>query len=254
MPRTAHKQIGDRVAEVDLQQIAVGERVVVFPHEICPVDGTVIEGETTMGESYLTGEPFMIEKIPGVGVFSGAVNGQSAVTIEVGKLPVDSRYAKIMRVMEEAEQHRPAFRRIGDRLGAWYTPLALIVASAGWLVSGDADRFLAVLVIATPCPLLIAIPVAIIGAISLAASRRVIVKNPAMLERITSCRTLIFDKTGTLTYGKPSLTDIWTSPPFTRHEVLQLAASLERYSRHPLSLPSRKRPVATSFRCFPPSV
>jgi heavy metal translocating P-type ATPase len=221
--------------DVELAQLAVGDRVVVFPHEICPVDGTVAEGRGSMDESYLTGEPFNIAKVPGSGVLSGAVNGESAVTITVTKLPVDSRYSKIMRVMQDAEANRPQFRRIADRLGAWYTLLALIVATAGWVIGHDPSRFLAVLVIATPCPLLLAIPIAIIGAISVAAKRAIIIKNPAMLERIGSCRTVIFDKTGTLTYGKPSLTEILCAPGMERNVALQLAASLEQYSKHPLA-------------------
>ncbi len=124
-----------------------------------------------MDESYLTGEPFLIAKVPGAEVLSGAVNGENALTISVTRLPIDSRYAKIMRVMQEAETNRPRLRRIADRLGAWYTLLGLTVAVLGWIIGHDSIRFLAVLVIATPCPLLLAIPVAIIGAISVAASR-----------------------------------------------------------------------------------
>jgi cation transport ATPase len=119
-----------------------------------------------MDESYLTGEPFLISKTPGSQVLSGAINGENAFTISVAKLPVDSRYAKIMQVMRASELERPRMRRIADRMGAWYTPLAVAVAALGWIVGGDPHRFLAVLVIATPCPLLIAIPIAIIGAIS----------------------------------------------------------------------------------------
>ncbi len=235
MPHLAHRVSGVQMEDVQLPELAVGDRVVVFPHEICPVDGMVAEGRGSMDESYLTGEPFHIAKVPGSEVLSGAVNGESAVTITVTRLPVDSRYSKIMRVMQEAEAHRPRFRRIGDRLGAWYTVLALVVAAAGWAIGHDPSRFLAVLVIATPCPLLLAIPVAIIGAISVAASRAIIIKDPAMLERIDSCRTVIFDKTGTLTYGKPSLTEILCAPGVERAVALQMAASLEQYSKHPLA-------------------
>ena len=235
MPRIAHRVNGPQMSDVRLDEVKIGDRLVVFPHEICPVDGVIVEGRGSMDESYLTGEPFQIAKAPGSAVLSGAVNGESAVTISVSKLPVDSRYAKIMQVMQEAEANRPEFRRIGDRLGAWYTVLALAVAAIGWIVGRDPSRFLAVLVIATPCPLLIAIPVAIIGAISVAASRAIIIKRPAMLERIDSCRTVIFDKTGTLTYGKPSLTEILCAPDVDRAIALQMAASLEQYSKHPLA-------------------
>jgi heavy metal translocating P-type ATPase len=235
MPVDAHRLTRTGIADIRLDEVSVADRLVVLPHEICPVDGTVVEGRGTMDESYLTGEPYRIAKAPGSDVLSGAVNGETALTISVTSLPVDSRYAKIMRVMQEAEANRPRMRRIADRLGAWYTLLGLAFAGAGWAIGHDPTRFLAVLVIATPCPLLLAIPVAIIGAISTAASRAIIIRNPAMLERIGSCRTVIFDKTGTLTYGKPSLTDILCAPLVTRGHALEMAASLEQYSKHPLA-------------------
>ena len=138
--------------------------------------------------------------------------------------------------MRESEAKRPQLRRLGDQLGAIYTPVALAVAIIAWAVSGEAIRFLAVLVIATPCPLLIGIPVAIIGSISLCARRAIIVKSPVVLEQITECRTAIFDKTGTLTYGEPKLTEQLIATGFDKKEVLTLVASVERYSKHPLAL------------------
>jgi heavy metal translocating P-type ATPase len=140
-----------------------------------------------------------------------------------------------MQVVSASEQNRPPIRRLADRLGTWYTPLAVALALAGWWLSGDSHRFLAVLVIATPCPLLLAIPVAIIGAISIAGESGIIIKNPAVLEQADQCRTLIFDKTGTLTYGRPALTGIIAAPGFEPEYLLHLAASLERYSKHPLA-------------------
>src|SRR6202162_4906926 len=217
MPQTAHRKLGESVVDVGLGQLAVGDSVVVFPHEICPVDGVVIEGQGRMDESYLTGEPFEIAKTPGTEVLSGAINGETALTLRAEKLPIDSRYARIMRVMQETEQRRPRLRRLGDMLGAWYTPAALALALTGWAVSGASPRLLATLVVATPCPLLLAIPVAIIGAISLSARRGIIIKDPAVLEKVATCRTAIFDKTGTLTCGQPELTELlfaagWQGP------------------------------------------
>jgi heavy metal translocating P-type ATPase len=163
------------------------------------------------------------------------MNGETALTVRATKLPQDSRYSKIVRVMRASEQQRPRMRRLADVLGAYYTPLAVAIAAMAWAMSGDSVRFLAVLVVATPCPLLIAIPVAIIGAISLAARRGIIVKDPASLEEISNCRTAIFDKTGTLTYGRPRLVDIVARNGFHSDNILVLAASLERYSKHPLA-------------------
>jgi heavy metal translocating P-type ATPase len=235
MPQVAHRKRGAAVEEVKLDEVQVGDQVIVFPHEICPVDGVVVAGHGVMDESYLTGEPFEMGKAPGSKVLSGAINGDMALTVEAEKLAVDSRYAKIMQVMEQTQEKRPRLRRIGDRLGAWYTPIAVGLAGATWLVTGDSMRFLAVVVIATPCPLILAIPVAVIGAISLSAKHSIIVKNPAALERITTCRTLIFDKTGTLTYGQPKVTKILCAPGVTQKTLLQAAASLEQFSKHPLA-------------------
>ncbi|HEV2288633.1 MAG TPA: heavy metal translocating P-type ATPase [Candidatus Acidoferrales bacterium] len=235
IPSVAHRKSGSSISDVALENVAIGDLLIIFPHEICPVDGVVIAGHGSMDEAYLTGEPFEISKIPGSLVISGAVNGQSALTIRAEKLAVDSRYATIMRVMQETEQRRPRLRRLGDKLGAWYTPIALLLAIAAWALTHESHRFLAVLVVATPCPLLIAIPVAVIGAISLSARRGIIIKNPGVLEEIDRCRTLIFDKTGTLTYGRPALWEITCVPGYLRKDVLQLVASLEVYSKHPLA-------------------
>jgi len=235
VPSSAHRLTESGIVEVRMAEVQLNDRLVVLPHEICPADGAVVEGRGSMDESYLTGEPFQIAKAPGSEVLSGAINGSSAMTISVAKLPVDSRYAKIVKVMEQAEAQRPQLRRIADRLGGWYTLLALAIAVAGWVIGGEPRRFLAVLVIATPCPLLLAIPVAIIGAISLAATHGIIIRNPAMLEQIDRCRTIIFDKTGTLTYGRPSLTAVVCASGVTRELALRLATSLEQYSRHPLA-------------------
>jgi heavy metal translocating P-type ATPase len=235
VPIAAHRKQGGAIEDVPLADVAIGDTIVVFPHEICPVDGTVIEGHGVMDESYLTGEPYMMSKTPGSEVLSGSISGETALTIRADKLAVDSRYAKIMQVMQASEQRRPQLRRLGDQLGALYTPVAVAIAVAAWIVGGDALRFLAVLVVATPCPLLIAIPVAIIGSISLAARRGIIVKDPAVLEKIATCRIAIFDKTGTLTYGQPKLTEILPGEGFTADETLSLVAGLERYSKHPLS-------------------
>ena len=235
VPSIAHRKQAGGMVEVKLADIRIGEELIVLPHEICPVDGTVAEGHGEMNEAYLTGEPYEVSKVPGSTVISGAINGEALLTIRADKLAKDSRYARIMKVMQDTEQQRPQLRRLGDQLGAWYTPLALGVAIAAALLSGNFERFLSVVVIATPCPLLLAIPTAIIGAISLAARRAIIIKNPAVLEQIEKCQTLIFDKTGTLTYGRPKVTEILCAPEFRRENVLQLVASAEQYSKHPLA-------------------
>ncbi|OGT49656.1 MAG: metal-transporting ATPase, partial [Gammaproteobacteria bacterium RIFCSPHIGHO2_12_FULL_38_11] len=235
MPNLAHRRMTNGIEDIPLLDIHIGDEIVVYPHETCPVDGEVIEGQGSMDESYLTGEPYQISKAPGTSVLSGAINGESVLILQAQKLPSDSRYASIVAVLAEAEQKRPTIKRLGDQIGAIFTPVALAVALTAWYFTGDAIRFLAVLVIATPCPLLIAIPITIISAISMAAKQAIIIKDPTVLERLPTCRTAIFDKTGTLTYGKPILTEVLTNNGIDPNFILQVVASLERYSKHPLA-------------------
>lgn len=252
MPTRAHRITAEGSVSIEVQDIVPGDLLEVYPHEICPADGEVIEGRGEMDESYLTGEPFEIGKVPGSQVLSGAVNGNTLLKVRATKLAVDSRYNRILKVVEEAEQNRPNMRRIADRLGAWYTPLALLIGVIGWLIGGTAERFLAVVVIATPCPLLIGIPVAIIGGISLAARRGIVIKHPKILEQIETCQTFFFDKTGTLTYGRPVLTDALCPDGTDAIEVLGYAASLEQYSRHPLAQAVRDAAKARKAKLYVP--
>lgn len=235
MPTIAHRRINNQIEDIPLNDIHINDEIIIYPHETCPVDGIVIDGNGSMDESYLTGEPYQISKAPGASVLSGAINGEAVLIIQATKLPVDSRYAIIVKVLEEAEQKRPSIRRLGDKIGAIFAPVALLFAAGTWYFTDDAIRFLSVLVIATPCPLLIAIPITIISAISRAAKQAIIIKDPVVLEQLPGCKTAIFDKTGTLTYGKPTLTEIYTTPNYTKAQILQYVGSLERYSKHPLA-------------------
>ena len=235
-PTIAHRVDPDgTLHDVSVDQINVDDLVIVLPHEICPVDGTVVEGRGAMDEAFLTGEPYVVPKAPGSTVMSGAINSTVPLRVRTTTRTEDSRYAQIVGVLTQAEQERPPIRRLADRLGAAYTLIALAIAVLGWVISGDPQRFLAVIVIATPCPLLIGVPVAVIGAISLAARHGIIVKDPSMLERISTARTMIFDKTGTLTYGRPRLTEVFTAPGMDRTQVLAWVAAAEQFSRHPLA-------------------
>lgn len=239
-PTMAHRR-GDDGATVDIAvgDVTIGDVLVLRPHEICPVDATVLEGRGSMDESYLTGEPYVVPKAPGSTVMAGAINSTQAMVLRADRIAADSRYEQIVGVLAQAESERPPMRRLADRLGFAYTIIAVALATLGWVISGDPNRFLAVVVIATPCPLLIGVPVAIIGAISLAARNGIIVRNPGMLERLPTVRTMIFDKTGTLTYGEPALSEIVMADASAdaeqRSRVLALTASIEQYSRHPLA-------------------
>lgn len=235
MPSIAHRKVDDHIEEINISEIKLDDAIVIYPNEISPVDGAVISGHGFMDESYISGEPYVIPKAPGSSVLSGAINGQSLLIIKATKLVKDSRYAKIMSIMEESSQHKPRLRRLADQLGTLFAPFALIVAGLTWYFTGDVIRFLAVLVIATPCPLIIAIPITLISAISQSAKQSIIIRDPTVLERLPTCKTAIFDKTGTLTYGKPQLDKISPAQDIQPDKLLQYAASVERYSKHPLS-------------------
>ncbi len=236
MPVVAHRKDGENITDIGLDDIAIDDLIAIFPHDTAPVDGVVVDGHGSMDESYLTGEPYVVAKAPGASVLSGAINGDAVLILRAERRAQDSRYAQIMQVMAEAEQKRPKIRRIGDQIGIWFAPFALLVAALAWYLSGDSVRFLAVLVVATPCPLLIAIPITIMSAISMAARRGIVIRDPTVLERLPTCTTAIFDKTGTLTYGRPELVAVLPASGHSENDVLRLAASLERYSKHPLAV------------------
>jgi heavy metal translocating P-type ATPase len=237
LPTIAHRLSGKDHEDVALDAVQLEDHLLIFPHEVVPADGVVVKGHSRMDESFLTGEPYEVNKAPGVEVISGAKNGDGLLEIRVLRRPNDSRYAQIMSVMKDSELRRPRIRRLADQLGAWYSPAALLIAAfAGWWAY-DWQRFLAVIVVATPCPLLISIPVALIGSISRAAKAGIIIRDPAILEEVPRVATFIFDKTGTLTRGKPQLVNVIAAEGVEPDVALKQIASLERYSKHPLATP-----------------
>lgn len=235
MPAQAQRRLADGTLEtIAASEINVDDIIVIAPHGICPADGTVVEGYGVMDEAYLTGEPALIPKAPGAEVLSGAINGEAALAVRVLKRVADSRYAQIVKVIEHTSQLQIPVRRLGDRIGAVFTPLALGAAFLSWFLSGEPTRFLAVLVVATPCPLIIAIPVAILGAVSVAAKHGILIRQAGLLELLPKCKTLILDKTGTLTFGVPELREIRRFVDLSEREIISLVGALEQYSRHPL--------------------
>jgi heavy metal translocating P-type ATPase len=235
MPEYAHHSTPDGIKPLSLDKIKVGDILIVMPFEACPVDGLVIQGNSNMDESYLTGEPYQISKAPGSVVYAGTLNGAGTLHIQAQKKAHDSRYERIVDVLKKSQTEKPKFRRIADQIGAWFSPFALLFALIAGYISQDATRFLAILFSATPCPLLIAIPLTIVSAISYAAKHSIIIKDASILERLPQCTTAIFDKTGTLTLGKPTLTQLITANGISEPLILQLTASLEQYSKHPLA-------------------
>ncbi|MFF9481870.1 heavy metal translocating P-type ATPase [Streptomyces sp. NPDC014733] len=233
-PRSARRRTGAGVTTVPLAEVAVGDLLVVGPGEVVPVDGRA-ESAASLDESVLTGEPLQVERAPGEPVRSGVVNAAGAFELRATATEQDSTYAGIVRLAQQAGAESAPVVRLADRYAAWFLPLALVVAGLAWLISGDAVRAVAVLVVATPCPLLLAAPVAIISGLSRASRLGVVIRDGGALENLGRARTLLLDKTGTLTRGRPHLLDVIAAPGVKPAEVLRLAASADQYSPHVLA-------------------
>ncbi|MEU0219000.1 HAD-IC family P-type ATPase, partial [Streptomyces sp. NPDC006265] len=234
-PRSARRRTEDGVRSVPLSEIAVGDLLVVGPGEVVPVDGTVESSAAVLDESVLTGEPLHVERPRGTGVRSGVVNAGGAFELCATAAERDSTYAGIVRLAQQAGAENAPVVRLADRYAAWFLPLSLAVAGLAWLISGSAVRAVAVLVVATPCPLLLAAPVAIVSGLSRASRLGVVIRDGGALENLGRARTLLLDKTGTLTRGRPRVVDVTAAPGRTPSEVLRLAASVDQYSPHVLA-------------------
>ena len=234
-PTTAHLCVGEEIRTVDVDDVSAGDTVMVKPGEVVPVDGRVTGTIAVLDESALTGESRLVDHRDGDGVCSGAVNGGGPFTLRVVHAAQASTYAAIVRMVAEAREARAPFVRLADRIAAIFLPVALVTALAAWLASGDVVRAVAVLVVATPCPLILAAPVAMASGISRAARRGVIIKGGAALEALAGGTIVLLDKTGTLTSGRPVLRDFEVAPGSDANEVLLLAASLDQMSPHVLA-------------------
>ncbi|MFE6965879.1 heavy metal translocating P-type ATPase [Agromyces sp. NPDC057679] len=234
-PQLAHRLDGDDLVDVHVDEVRPGDRLLVRPSEIVPVDGELHSAEAAFDESSLTGESVPVEKQRGDAVLSGSVNGQSAIEIVATATAGDSQYQQIVALVAQAAESKAPVVRLADRYAVPFTVFSLALASVAWWASGDPVRFAEVLVLATPCPLLIAAPVAFIGGMSRAARNGVIVKGGGVLELLARAKTAVFDKTGTLTHGEPRLVAIRPEPGFSADELLGLVASAEQYSSHVLA-------------------
>jgi heavy metal translocating P-type ATPase len=234
-PRTAHRYAGESLQSVPIEDVAAGDRLLVMKGEVVPVDGLLEAEAGVFDESALTGESRPVERSRGEQIRSGAVNAGSAFDLRAVATAAESTYAGIVRLVEEAQREKAPFVRLADRYALIFIPVTLSIAALAWVVSGDAVRALAVLVVATPCPLILAAPIAIVAGISRAAKRGVIVKGGGALEALARGRVLLLDKTGTLTAGSPELTDIEVFGDHDPDEVLRFAASLDQVSPHVLA-------------------
>ena len=233
-PETGRVLREGREATVPVEQIGVGDTVRVLPGETIPVDGVVLSGETSVDQSVMTGESLPVDVAPGDGVFSGTINRFGAIDIQVKKASADSSLQKLIRMVQEAEDHQAPTQRIADRWASWLVPVALTIALLAWLVTGDIVRGVTVMVVFCPCALVLATPTAIMAAIGQATKHGVIIKSGEALERMGGVDTVAFDKTGTLTYGRLEVSDILPMANMTPDALLSLAASAERLSEHPL--------------------
>ncbi len=234
-PRSARRRSGRQVSAVPLDEIVVGDLLVVGAGEVVPVDGRISAGVAVLDESVLTGESAQAERGLEDAVRSGAVNAGGAFEIRATATAADSTYAEIVRLAQNAGAERAPTVRLAERYAAWFLPVSAGLAGLAWLLSGSAVRAVAVLVVATPCPLLLAAPVAIVSGLSRAARKGVIVRDGGALESLGRARTLVIDKTGTLTAGLPRVTEVAAAPGRSSAEVLRLAASLDQVSAHVLA-------------------
>jgi heavy metal translocating P-type ATPase len=234
-PRSAHLTGDGTVRDVPIDDVAVGDTVLVRPGEVVPVDGVLVSAAAVFDESSLTGEGLPVEHVAGERVLSGAVNGTGAVTITATACAADSQYAQIVHLVGQATRSRSRMVRLADRYAVPFTALSYLIALIAWLAAGSADRFAAVLVVATPCPLLIAAPVAYLGGMSRAARHGIIVKSASALEVAARARTVAFDKTGTLTQGRPAVSAIVSADWIDPDRLLAMAAAAEQHSSHVLA-------------------
>ena len=232
-PKFALRYENGDLNQVPIEALVVGDRVLVRRGEVVPADGTVCKGaDAVLDQSALTGEPLPARFKAGAEVMSGATNAGEAFDLIVSRPAAESTYAGIVRLVEEAARSRAPMARLADRFALLFLVATLAIAGAAWVASGDPVRWLAVMVVATPCPLILAVPVAIIAGVSRAARIGVLIKGGGALEVLADVRTLVIDKTGTLTHGQAALSAIHTLNGFSEDEVLRLAASLDQASNH----------------------
>jgi heavy metal translocating P-type ATPase len=234
-PRLAHRVGRDGIEDVAADAVLVGDRLLVRPGEMVPCDGLVTEGRSHVDVSRLTGEPLPVTAVAGVALRSGSLNLESPLTLRATAVARESQYARIVELVRTAQASKSPLQRLADRYAVWFTPITLLTCAAAWLLSGDPDRVLAVLVVATPCPLILATPVAIIGGINQAARQGIIFRHGTALEQLGGVRIAVFDKTGTLTVGRPRVSRVLADSGLDDGELLRLAAGVEQGSGHLLA-------------------
>jgi heavy metal translocating P-type ATPase len=250
-PRTVHRYAGDELESIPIDEVRPADVLLVKHGEVVPVDGFLVSENCVLDESALTGESRPVERSKGEALRSGAVNAGASLALRAIATAEESTYAGIVRLIEEAEKQKAPFVRLADRYALVFVPVTLVIAAGAWVLTGDPVRALAVLVVATPCPLILAVPIAIVAGISRAARRGIIVKGGGALETLARGSVLLFDKTGTLTSGVPEVADVEVFAGIDPEELLRLAASLDQVSPHVLGAAivraARQRSLPLSF-------
>lgn len=234
-PKKAHLVKGRKVIDVVVSKVQVSDKVLIKPGEVVPVDGIIIEGDSSFDESSITGESLPINKKAGETILSGAIVVDGTITIKATHTASDSQYEQIIKLVKAASTSQSPFVRLADRYSIPFTIISFIIAGGAWIMSGDPMRFLQVLVVATPCPLILGAPIALISGISRAARHGIIIKNGGAIEQLADVKTVAFDKTGTLTVGKPSVKKVSVFGKNKVSDVLLYAAALEQNSNHVLA-------------------
>ena len=235
VPQQAHRLNDGDLVDVPADAVVVGDRLLVRPGEIMPVDAKLLSAGASFDESSLTGESLPAEKVQGDALLSGSVNGPIAVEVRASALARDSQYQRIVELVREASMSKAPLVRLADRYALPFTLVSLLIGGVAWIISGDPVRFAEVLVVATPCPLLIAAPVAFMAGMSSAAKAGIVIKNAGTLEKLARVQTVAFDKTGTLTHGAPEVTEVRPVAPLDEDGLLQVVGAAERYSSHVLA-------------------
>lgn len=250
-PRGAHRRVGPDLVDVDIEEVGLGDLLVVKPGEVVPADGIVASSTAVLDESALTGEARSVAIEPGALVRSGGTNAGGPFELRVAASAAESTYAGILRLVQAAEASKARFVRLADRYALGFLGVTVLVAASAWIASGSPIRALAVLVVATPCPLILAAPAAIIAGVSRAARHGIIVKGGGPLETLARVTVLLLDKTGTVTSARPQVVSVETFGPYSSDDVVRCAASLEQVSGHPYApailAEARDRGVTLSF-------
>lgn len=234
-PRIAHRASDGEIVDIAVEAIAPGDVLLVRPGELVPCDAEVIDGVSSLDVSRITGEPVPIDAVPGTRIMSGSANGTGALTVRATATASESQYERIVQLVRTAQASKAPLQRLADRYAVWFTPITVAACVTAFAATRDWSRVLAVLVVATPCPLILAAPIAVIGGINRAARRQIVIRTGEALEQLGRVTTVLFDKTGTLTLGKPRVSGIALASGHTEAEVLALAAAVEEHSGHALA-------------------